>query len=205
MEFEQWKGTYEEIISQFGYSRKKDRKAAELLSEVRGTDGLSPLRKLKDQVVEISGPYYSESRAELTVAAGSTIEMVEERGVDPDLIVTDLDGDIELQLRKNLNGIPAVIHAHEDNIDLIEEWSEKFEGHVISTCQCRPPENNIYNFGGFTDGDRAVHIADHFDAKKIKLNGWDFGNPYEGGIEKQKKLDWAKKLIDRVQTCVKEI
>ena len=33
----------------------------------------------------------------------------------------------------------------------------------------------VHNFGGFTDGDRCVFLANHFKAKKIILLGMDFG------------------------------
>ena len=33
----------------------------------------------------------------------------------------------------------------------------------------------VYNFGGFTDGDRAVFLAEELGAKKIFLIGFDFG------------------------------
>ena len=44
----------------------------------------------------------------------------------------------------------------------------------IGTTQTNP-FNKIQNFGGFTDGDRGVFLASHFDAKKIILFGMDFG------------------------------
>ena len=37
------------------------------------------------------------------------------------------------------------------------------------------PLENVYNFGGFTDGDRCVFLAEEFGAKKIVLVGMDFG------------------------------
>ncbi len=208
MKFEQWEVTYEEIISHFGYSRDQDKISAELLSEYRGTDGLKPLKELNEQVVEISGPYYSEKKSEksdMTISAGSTIERLEKIGIKPDLMVTDLDGNIELQLELNLEGIPAAIHAHGDNRELIKKWPARFEGPVISTCQCKPPNDQIYNFGGFTDGDRAAYIADHFGASEIILNGWDFDHPYDGKREKLEKLNWAEKLLAEIETPVEKL
>ena len=37
------------------------------------------------------------------------------------------------------------------------------------------PVKNVYNFGGFTDGDRSVFWAEEFGAKEIILIGMDFG------------------------------
>ena len=44
----------------------------------------------------------------------------------------------------------------------------------IGTTQTNP-FNKIQNFGGFTDGDRAVFLASYFGAKKVILFGMDFG------------------------------
>jgi len=206
LKFEEWEPLYDEIVSDFGYSKEEDRKSAEVLLESRGSDGLSPLRELKNRTIEVGGPYYSKSDIDITVAAGASVKQIVDLGVIPDLMVTDLDGDNDLQLDLNLEGVPAVIHAHGDNIKKIKNWAERFEGHVVSTCQCHPPDDNIYNFGGFTDGDRACFIADHFGADTIVLNGWDFGVPFDGkNPEKLKKLRWAKRLIKVLETPIEHI
>ncbi|MBS3816375.1 MAG: DUF115 domain-containing protein [Candidatus Thermoplasmatota archaeon] len=210
MDFEEWRPLYEDMIDDFSYSEERDIEAAELLSEYRGTDGLTPLRTLRGEDVEISGPFYnptkSKSEIKLRVAAGASLEQMMETGVEPDLMVTDLDGNTELQLELNLKGIPVIMHAHGDNMDLIRGWSRRFEGHVISTCQCEPPKRGIHNFGGFTDGDRAAFIADHFGAEEIILNGWNFEEPYEeNDDEKVKKLEWAEKLLGHLDTSIKVV
>jgi len=38
------------------------------------------------------------------------------------------------------------------------------------------PVNNVYNFGGFTDGDRSVFLAEELGASQIILVGMDLGN-----------------------------
>ncbi|MFP4000309.1 MAG: 6-hydroxymethylpterin diphosphokinase MptE-like protein [Thermoplasmata archaeon] len=206
MEFSDWKPWYEKILKDFGYSREEDRKAAALLADSRKTDSLSSLKDLHDKNVEIGGPYFDESEASFTIAAGSAVEQIWEADVEPDLVVTDLDGDKGLQLELNLKNIPVVIHAHGDNIQTIERWAKRFEGPVISTCQCEPKFSGIYNFGGFTDGDRACFISDHFDADKIVLNGWDFENPFRGeNREKTKKLSWAKRLIKHLDIPIESL
>lgn len=206
LKFIDWKPLYEEILSDFGYSKEEDRRSAEILVELRGTDSLSPLRELKSSTVEIGGPYFSKSDIGITVAAGASVSQIVSEGVRPDIMVTDLDGDNELQHELNLKGVPAIIHAHGDNIKQIKKWAEKFEGSVISTCQCEPPKGDIYNFGGFTDGDRACFIAEHFGAKKIVLNGWDFDLPFDPeNSQKLKKLKWAKKLIEHLEITLQQI
>lgn len=206
LKFADWEPLYDKIVSDFDYSKEEDRKSAEILAEVRGTDSLAPLRELKNKALEIGGPYFSKSDIGITVAAGSSVSQIVEEGVRPDLMVTDLDGDNGLQLDLNLKGVPVVIHAHGDNIKEIERWAKKFKGCVISTCQCDPPKKNIYNFGGFTDGDRACFIAEHFGVEKIVLNGWDFDQPFKtDNSDKLKKLRWAEKLISSLDITIQRI
>jgi hypothetical protein len=68
---------------------------------------------------------------------------------------------------------------------------------------------NIYNFGGFTDGDRALFFAVELGAKIIILAGMDFGgvvtkysrpdmDTVEGEADEIKilKLKYAKRLVE---------
>ena len=56
------------------------------------------------------------------------------------------------------------------------------------------PFDKIKNFGGFTDGDRGVFLANHFEAKKIILFGMDFGERI-GKYSKTKKSERKIKLM----------
>ena len=86
-----------------------------------------------------------------------------------------------------------VVHAHGDNLDALKRYVPQLE-RIIGTVQCRPPPG-LYNFGGFTDGDRCVFLAQELGAASIKLVGFDFED--EGVTpRKKKKLAWAKRLID---------
>ena len=52
-----------------------------------------------------------------------------------------------------------------------------FDSELCPYCGYKPEKfANLQNYGGFTDGDRAVFIADHFKAKKIFLIGFDFND-----------------------------
>ncbi|MFO8110051.1 MAG: 6-hydroxymethylpterin diphosphokinase MptE-like protein [Thermoplasmata archaeon] len=205
LDYHEWHPIYMKILRRFGFSHGEDIKSAHLLGELRGSDGLAPLKSLKGKRVEIQGPLIEKTYSDVCISAGSALSAALKKGASPDLMVTDLDGDTHKQLETNLEGVPAVIHAHGDNMDLVKRWAQEFTGHVVSTCQCRPIKG-VYNFGGFTDGDRAVFIADHFGAGEILLNGWDFEPSVEKvGPVKQAKLRWAKrlvKLVDAPVTCV---
>ncbi len=68
------------------------------------------------------------------------------------------------------------------------------------------PADNVYNFGGFTDGDRSVFLAEEMKAKSITLVGMDFDNlprkfssDKDSGIDtdlKRRKLKFAKRLLE---------
>jgi len=86
-----------------------------------------------------------------------------------------------------------VIHAHGDNMPLIRHWTQKFTGPVVGTAQSRPIPP-LHNFGGFTDGDRAVYAADHLGAARIIIIGFDLDDPDVDFI-KRAKLQWARRLL----------
>ena len=113
--------------------------------------------------------------------------------------------DLSDQLRANSEGSIVIAHAHGDNINSVKKYVPEFKGPIVGSTQIDPkPYENIQNFGGFTDGDRAVYLADHFQAKRIYLVGFDF----EGIVGKYsfpenkdyklklEKLNWCKYLIE---------
>ena len=99
------------------------------------------------------------------------------------------------------NGALAFIHAHGDNMAMIGQVVPGLTMPFVPTIQCKP-FGNVYNFGGFTDGDRAVLIASHFGVRNIRTIGWDLDHPYpkEGrdpGM-KLRKLRWARDILSRI-------
>jgi hypothetical protein len=127
------------------------------------------------------------------VAADGATAVLLSKGVVPDIVVTDLDGPFDAIRSASLMGTIIVVHAHGDNQDALQRYVPQLE-RAVGTVQCQPPEG-LYNFGGFTDGDRCVFLARALGATSIKLLGFDFDDP---GVtpRKQKKLLWAKRLID---------
>jgi len=123
----------------------------------------------------------------------------------PDIIVTDLDGEIDDQIKANKKGSYILVHAHGDNIEKVKKFVANFDRNILGTTQINSDSyDNLENFGGFTDGDRAVFLADHFKAKSITLVGFDFDGrigkysfPENKDIKfKLKKLRWCEYLID---------
>lgn len=133
------------------------------------------------------------------IAAGSGLPNMLAVGIRPDIIVTDLDGDIELLSELNEKGAVIVVQAHGDNIDIMKVVVPKFIGPVLGTTQVEEVRG-LMNFGGYTDGDRAVFLAMYHGAKEVILKGFDFDKPVEkAGANpevKLKKLVYAKELIE---------
>ncbi len=195
---------YPKIISDFGFSREKDVKSAKILYEL-GRDKLTDCSVLKDRianrkVIVVGGAIKradSEKILELNewvvITAGKSILRIKDflPNFIPTVHVTDMEEDDEILIELEKQGCVLVLHAHGDNIDRIRSVVPKL-GRFVATTQAEPFDK-IYNFGGFTDGDRAAIIAKTFNAKCVKLVGFDFDRAE--GI-KLKKLRWAKKILE---------
>ena len=78
---------------------------------------------------------------------------------------------------------------------------------VIGTTQTKK-FGKLENFGGFTDGDRCVFLAEYFDASKIILIGMDFGQKIGKYSKHQvvnrrtkiKKLKFGKMIVEWLAT-----
>ena len=206
MEWERWKPLYEKILKEFRYDEKKDREAAIIANELANGLKRAGVEKLKSMIqfkpAAICGAALRKediARARgVVIAADEATSLLMAHGKIPDIIVTDLDGNMEDILEANKKKSIAVVHAHGDNIEALKKWLPKFEGYVVITTQTKPFDD-VYNFGGFTDGDRAYCMARHFHACKIFLIGFDFENVVEKEGKdseiKARKLKWAERII----------
>lgn len=191
MEFGLWEKYYIEILDDFGFSRPDDEESAKLLDEILSTEGCLTLDELSEIVgfsdkfivfgagpslkehVQLLKQDYDLKEYVLVSADGATTALIEER-LSPDIVTTDLDGNLDDILLANIRGANIVIHAHGDNIDKIASLTPYFNN-VLGTTQSQPV-GNLYNFGGFTDGDRALFLAVALGASQIILAGMDFGD-----------------------------
>ena len=211
LEFNEWEFIYNNILKDFGFNKKDDEKSAFILSElvknksnIIETIGIQKLIKNKEVYIfggAVSSKILNDFNGILISADGATTALLKNK-IIPEIIVTDLDGIIKDILYANEKKSIAIIHAHGDNIDKVKKYLPKFKGKILCTTQSRPIEN-VYNFGGFTDGDRAVYLADFFHAKKINLIGFDYNKIGKFSFSenrelKLKKLKWAEKLIERI-------
>ena len=188
-----WFEIYEKILEDFGFNRAEDERAARIMSEL-GRGKLmdkSVLRILEGKdVAIIGGAYNGETIKESTrITAGKAIMRVD---FTPDIHVTDMEEDDSILAKLETEGCILVLHAHGDNIHRIKSVIPKLKKFVGTTQSI--PFDRVYNFGGFTDGDRAAVIAKRFGAKKIKLYGFDFEKADDD--IKMKKLRWAKKILE---------
>ncbi len=134
----------------------------------------------------------------VTIVAGSAIVKYYDLVGIPDILVTDLDYDFGLSEKCASEGTVVFIHAHGDNMDLLRKFSVPEKGVLFGTCQCEPSKFTL-NFGGFTDGDRGVFLADYLGSPRIMLLGFDFSNVSvltTGSADlKKRKLKVAEELI----------
>lgn len=214
---------YKEIVlrlSRFNLNFQKDAKATEILSSILiecdnsvSWDYVKSIlcRKTHSCIVSGAGPSLEESedifkrKNSLIVAADGATSYLLEINIQPDIIVTDLDGRIEDIIKASEDAF-VFVHAHGDNISKIVKYTPRLQN-VIGTTQTYP-KPRVYNFGGFTDGDRSVFISCALGIKNMLLVGMDFGDvvgryskPYlRSNIPadpiKKEKLEIAAELIN---------
>ena len=207
-----WKTRYHEIRNVFGYRKYDDLISAKKLnSKIGKRYPLSNIKKtIRGQTVFIigAGPSLSRSISTLKkyqnitkIVADGAVQALIEHKIKPQILVTDLDGDIASIKKIGRTKIPIIIHAHGNNYDKLDIVSKL--QNKIGTTQTEK-FGKLENFGGFTDGDRCVFLAENFHAKKIILFGMDFGDKIGKYSKKKvmdrktklKKLEYGKKLLE---------
>jgi 2-amino-4-hydroxy-6-hydroxymethyldihydropteridine diphosphokinase len=202
MQFSDWESHYREIADYFGFDRAADEEAARLLASLLDRDNLLSLTSLTDgNEVTVCGnaPCLKDDLEKITgivFAADAAAEVLDSHGIFPDAIFTDLDGATDRFVGLNNEGTIIIIHAHGDNMPLLKYWVPRFTGKVVGTTQAAPLPH-VYNFGGFSDGDRAVFTADELGATDITLAGFDLDDENVDPM-KRGKLRWARKLLSLI-------
>ncbi|AAB86073.1 MULTISPECIES: 6-hydroxymethylpterin diphosphokinase MptE-like protein [Methanothermobacter] len=219
MEVQVWLRWYTRILDDFGFDRRADEESASYLDAFLREHGCLRVDDIdvpsSDFIVFGAGPslrsHLKRFRAldePMTVisADGATTALLEE-DVLPDIIVTDLDGKMEDIIEANRQGAVVVVHAHGNNLPALRRYLPLLQN-IIGTTQSIP-HGCLHNFGGFTDGDRAVFLAAALGAGRIVLAGMDFGEVVTrysrpdmdselGPADpvKRLKLEYASRLID---------
>jgi uncharacterized Rossmann fold enzyme len=221
MLFEDWDSIYSQIANDLSLSKDRDEYAADVMEEMMKkrkkteVDELDKRLRGKFAVVFGAGPSLKDDARDFekpndrfaVLAADGAAECLMSYGKRPDVIVTDLDGNIGYILEASRQGSLIVVHAHGDNIHLLRKYVDLFEGDIIATTQVKE-RMHVHNFGGFTDGDRAAVISASFGASSIILAGMDFGDyvgryskPYlvqevKADARKAIKLKWGKRILE---------
>ena len=207
-----WKTKFKEIRREFEYGETDDflsaKKLDSLLQKKFSKKQLQNRITGKTVFIIGAGPSLSKSLAYIKkcknitkIVADGAVRALLERGIKPDILVTDLDGDLDSIIKIGKTKIPIVVHAHGDNYDKLE--IVKGFSNVCGTTQTET-FGKMMNFGGFTDGDRCVFLAEFFNAKKIVLIGMDFGqvigkyskHKVSNRKTKIKKLKFGKMILE---------
>ena len=211
-----WKTQFKEIRKEFGYLEKDDltsvRKLNSLLKGKNSKNQFQNLIQGKTVFIIGAGPsltkslkYIKKSKDVTKIVADGAVRALLEKNIKPDILVTDLDGDLKSIKKIGKTKIPIIVHAHGDNYEKLE-IVKKLKNVVGSTQTIKI--GKIENFGGFTDGDRCVFLAEYFNASKIVLIGMDFGQKI-GKYSKHrivdrkikiKKLKFGKKIVEWIGT-----
>lgn len=212
---------YHEIAAELGLSEEKDLEAAKILNSLlpgkEKTEDDTRLERaikgryvfvygagptLKQDIKAIKAAYLHREKKYVAIAADGAGKALMEEGIIPEIHVTDFDGYPENILETNKKGAITVVHAHADNIKQMKDLVPKLKK-PIGTTQVKP-FGKLHNFGGFTDGDRCVYLAEHYGAGLIILAGMGFGDAigeYSGTYvreKKLKKLAIGKRLIEEL-------
>lgn len=201
MKYEEWKPLYQEICDYFSFDPAEDEQAARIarsLSSASDIDLLTTTIQGKAVTVCGNAPCLKDQLrepepGEVIIAADAAAAVLLKAGIRPAVIVTDLDGIDEYALEMNKAGTIMVVHAHGDNIPRLQTWIPRFIGPLVITTQGEPFDT-IHNFGGFSDGDRAVFMAEANGAASVRLIGFDCDDPGVTPVKKGKLL-WARRLL----------
>ena len=219
MFYKDWEPFYEKIVKDLKLNFEKDKNAAFLLNTILSNKKKSSIKRIekiiknKEIIIFGAGQALEKSiiknkeliEKKVKISANGATSALLKYNIIPDIITTDLDGKISDIFYANKNGAIVIIHAHGDNIEKIKKYAVNFEGEILGSSQIDPTGyKNLYNFGGFTDGDRAIFLVNHFKAKKIFLIGFNFDEnigEYSFADKKDKnmklkKLKWCKFFID---------
>lgn len=201
MNFDTFEPVYEAILADFGFERGADERARDIAAELSTPFPIGRLRDWTGQTVAIAGaaPCLADEvavarEADVVVAASTAADVLRDRGVAVDCMVTDLDKNPDTAVDLTRDGIPVAAHAHGDNVPAIREWLPRFDERWTLTTTQAAPVGSVQNTGGFTDGDRAAFLADHVGAGRLTFLGWDFDDPDVGPM-KARKLTWAARLL----------
>ncbi len=224
--------SYLYVIKELGIDPRRDIISTYILDEIlrakpvkRAEEEVRSLVKGRRTVVVGAGPYVLRDleRAQenglldssiILAADGASLAFQSFTGHAPHIIVTDLDGFPEEEVKMVNRGSIPIVHAHGDNMDKVVSFVPKMVW-ALGTTQAFDTQL-VKNYGGFTDGDRACYIACAFNAAEIYLLGMDFSSiigeysnlsKFAGRIDRKRKklLIGVRMLEDLAKRCSVQI
>ena len=136
MRHSEWEPIYQEILEDMGYDRADDEACVRILKAVTLnsdliTDDEASERFSGTATVFGDAPCLESDISRLPpegtlVSSGSAVARLLAIGIVPDVVVTDLDGNIDAQLEASSRGALTFIHAHGDNQDLVRMHAGRF-------------------------------------------------------------------------------
>ncbi|MBI5158792.1 DUF115 domain-containing protein [Candidatus Micrarchaeota archaeon] len=210
MNYEEWRKLYAELkreLAQLGLHFDRDEEARDVLNSLLKQDVLKELNSLegKNVVVFAAGEssrlllldekFLRVARKAIVIATDGILDALFNAGLNPRIVCTDLDSDFEFISKASSKGAVIIVHAHGDNIPQLKEFVPKLKGKIVGTTQVEP-KGAVHNFGGFIDGDRAVFLALHFNAKAVGFAGFN---------AKKKKHEAGIKLVEQLKKNNKNI
>jgi len=223
MEWDDWKPIYYTIVDRLHLDPLQDMKATELLTEILDPIRPQPLlqsleRVIVGQSIVICGAGPSlnrhiqklmddkKTKNAIYIAADGAVSVLLENGCYCSIVVTDLDSNLKYLYEAKEQGALTIVQGHGDNISKIQEIVPSL-GAVLGSTQVKPT-NRAFLWGGFTDGDRACHIAATYAPRELILAGMDFGDivgkwskpnhedHFPASERKRLKLEIAESLIE---------
>ena len=192
---------YDKISNALGYSKSADEKARDELSALlvsrnarspgKQFDDLQKRARGKKIIMFGAGPSLREDimklypvarKKNIVVAADGATDALLEAMIIPRITVSDLDSCSFQALKDQSEERSLFVHGHGDNVETILDNIPNLGRNIVGTTQVESSEN-VWNFGGLTDGDRACYIASTFDPETIVIAGMDFGKD-EGEFSK---------------------
>src|SRR6185437_15824073 len=147
MTLDGWHEKYLEILKEFRYDRSSEIKSAKILDSILknkfDVDILK--REIKNKTVFVIGagpsliaslPYLKKFKNITKIVADGATQAMLENGMIPDIIVTDLDGNMESLKKASEAESIMIVHAYGDNIKRLPH-ATSFR-YCIGTTEDRP-------------------------------------------------------------------
>jgi uncharacterized Rossmann fold enzyme len=141
---------------------------------------------LEADIKALKEAYLHKEKRHVFIAANGSGKALFEAGILPEIEVSDLDRFPESVLANNRKGTITLVNAKADNTEL-REFVPKLKNPIGTTCG--EAFGKLHNFGGSTEMDRCVYLAERFQAGIIILAGMD----YEEGTARELIEELARK------------